>query len=142
MADKGKVKVFYREVVISCLEDDVEILEETPEGIKVRHTYRKNGKRLEFIPRDKIESIIYEDEKAPSTRKPKKAKVAKPVQEVVVEADVTVEETVEPTPTVEPDPDPVPETPVAEEEGKDDTLSESEDFDDEEDDFFNDDEFE
>ncbi|GAG24806.1 unnamed protein product [marine sediment metagenome] len=125
MADKGKVKVFYRESVISCHEDDVEILEETPEGIKIRYTYRKSGKREEFIPRAKIESIIYKDEKAPSTRKPKQAKVAKP-------------EVVEPDPEPVIDPDPVPETPVAAEESTDDTLSESEDFDDE-DDLFDDD---
>lgn len=124
MADK--VLVYYRETKVVCLDEDVEIVEETPEGIKVRHTYRK-GTRLEFIPRDKLEGIVYEDIKP--DRKPKKAKVAaKPKTEPD-------------KPEPEPDPEPVEEEEsVASEEGTDDTLSESESFDDE-DDFF-DDEFE
>lgn len=112
MADTGKVLVFYRETKVVCLDEDVEIVSETLEGIKVRHTYRK-GKRLEFIPREKLEGIVYEDIKP--NRKPRKAKAAKPEQEVV-EPEVTEEDTGE------------------------DILSESEDFDDDGDDF--DDEFE
>jgi hypothetical protein len=123
--------VFYRETKIACLSDDVEIVEETPEGITVRHTYRK-GKRLEFIPREKLEGIVYEDIKP--NRKPRKAKVAKPTQEITVEGDVTVEGTVEPT-VVEQEPV------VAEEDAGEDIFSESEDFDDDGDDF-DDDEFE
>lgn len=73
MAD-SKVLVYYRVTEIKCHSDDVEILEETPEGIKIRHTYRKSGTRTEFIPRDKIDSIVYEDVKKDS----KKATVAKP----------------------------------------------------------------
>lgn len=137
MADTGKVLVFYRETKVVCLDDDVVIVDETPEGITVRHTYRK-GTRQEFIPRDKLDGIVYEDIKP--NRKPKKAKVAaKPKQAIVVEAEVTVEGTVEPT--AEPAPEPVEES-AAEEEGTDDTLSESESFDDEEEDDFFDDEFE
>jgi hypothetical protein len=105
------------------------IIEETAEGITVRHTYRK-GKRLEFIPRDKLESIFLDEEKP--ARKPRKAKEAKPKQEIVVEADVTVEGTVEPT-----------AEPVVEEEDTDDNgiFSETGDFDDSGE-FDDDDEFE
>ena len=124
MADTGKVLVYYREEKIVCLDEDVVIVEETPEGIKVRHTYRK-GTRLEFIPREKLEGIVYEDIKP--DRKPRKAKVAKPTTEPVAK------------PTPKPDPEPVVEQPaVAEDDGLDDILSESEDFDDDGDDFDND----
>lgn len=132
MADTGKILVFYRETKVVCLDEDVEIVEETSEGIKVRHTYRK-GKRLEFIPREKLEGIVYEDIKP--DRKPRKAKEAKPKQEVVVEGDVTVEGTVEPTPVAATEPV------VTEEDASEDIFSESGDFDDDGDDF-DDDEFE
>ena len=133
MADTGKILVFYRETKIACLSDDVEIIEETPEGVTVRHTYRK-GKRLEFIPREKLEGIVYEDIKP--DRKPRKAKAATPKQALTVEGDVTVEGTVVATPK------PVAAKPaVTEEDASEDILSESEDFDDDGDDF-DDDEFE
>lgn len=126
MADTGKVTVFYRETKIVCLDEDVEIVSESPEGVTVRHTYRK-GKRLEFIPREKLEGIVYEDIKP--DRKPRKAKEAKPTPEPASK------------PTPEPDPEPVAEEPAVTEDGADDDIfSESEDFDDDGDDF--DDEFE
>ena len=120
MADK--VVVLYRETRIVRLDEDVEITGETREGITVRHTYRK-GKRLEFIPRDKLESIIYEDEKP--ARKPRKAKSAKPEEAPESKPEPVVEE--EPVVTVE--------------DADKDTFSESDDFDDDGDDF-DDDEFE
>lgn len=127
MSDTGKVLVFYRETKVVCLDEDVEIVSETAEGVTVRHTYRK-GKRLEFIPRDKLESIVYEDIKP--TRNPKKAKAAaKPTPEPA------------PKPTPEPDPEPVTEPAVTEEDADEDIFSESEDFDDGGDEF-DDDEFE
>ncbi len=70
--DGKRVVVLYREERIVRLDEDVEILSDTPEGTTVRYTYRK-GKRLEFIPRDKLESILFDEKKS---RKPKKAKEA------------------------------------------------------------------
>ena len=125
MSGTGKVTVFYRETRIVCLDEDVEIIVETPEGITVRHTYRK-GTRLEFIPREKLEGIVYEDIKP--DRKLKAAKAAKPKPEPASK------------PTPEPDPEPVAEKPVvAEENTGDEIFSESEDFDDGGDDFDDDD---
>ena len=123
MAETGKVIVYYRVTEIKCLDQDVEIVEETPDGITVRHTYRKTGTRTEFIPRDKLEGIIYEDVK--TTRKPRKAKSATPVT-------VTA-----------PKPALIKEEPVISEEDADDdgVFSETDDFDDSGDDF-DDDEFE
>ncbi len=136
MADTGKVLVYYRETKVVCLDEDVEIVEETPEGIKVRHTYRK-GTRLEFIPREKLEGIVYEDSKP--DRKPRKATEAKP----------TLEPVEKPVAAAEPEPveEPVAAEPVAaepvvtEEDAGGDIFSESDDFDDDGDDF-DDDEFE
>jgi hypothetical protein len=122
MADTGKVLVYYRETKVVCLDENVEIVEETPEGIKVRHTYRK-GTRLEFIPRDKLEGIVYEDIKP--NRKPRKAKEAKTT----------------PEPVEKPTPAAAAEPVVTEEDADGDIFSESGDFDDDGDDF-NDDEFE
>jgi hypothetical protein len=64
MSSIGKVTVYYRVTEIKCLDQDVEIVEETPEGVTVWHTYRKTGRRKEFIPRDKLQGIIYEDVRA------------------------------------------------------------------------------
>lgn len=127
MADTGKVLVYYRETKVVCLDEDVEIVEETLEGIKVRHTYRK-GTRLEFIPREKLEGIVYEDIKP--DRKPRKAKAAKPTPEP---EKPTEKPTAEPVAAAEPV--------VTEEDAGGNIFSESDDFDDDGDDF-DDDEFE
>lgn len=122
----GKILVYYRETKVVCLDEDVEIVEETLEGIKVRHTYRK-GTRLEFIPREKLEGIIYEDIKP--DRKPRKATEAKPTPEPE-------------KPTEKPTPEPVAAEPVVtEKDAGGNIFSESDDFDDDGDDF-DDDEFE
>ena len=123
MADTGKILVFYRETKVVCLDDGVVIENETPEGITVRHTYRK-GTRLEFIPREKLEGIVYEDIKP--DRKPRKATEAKPT----------------PEPVEKPTAEPVAAEPVVtEEDAGGDIFSESDDFDDDGD-GFDDDEFE
>jgi hypothetical protein len=120
MADTGKILVFYRETKVVCLDEDVEIVSETPEGVAVRHTYRK-GTRLEFIPREKLEGIVYEDIKP--DRKPRKAKEAKPT----------------PEPVEKPTPEPAAAEPVVtEEDAGENIFSESDDFDDDGDDFDND----
>ena len=115
----GKVMVYYLETKLVCIGDKngevVEILSETPEGITIKWNYRK-GERQEFIPRSKIERIVYSDTKA--DRKPQAAKVAKPKPEAAPAAE------------------PVPQEPVVEED-TDTILSESEEFDDE-DEFYND----
>jgi len=123
------VTLSYRETKV--VELSGEVVSDTPEGITIRHTYRK-GKRLEFIPRDKLQSLFLDEEKR--SRKPSPSKEAKPKQKVV--GTVTVE-------TVEPSPKTLIEEPVVEEEdsGVDETLSEVEDFDDG-DEFDDDDEFE
>jgi hypothetical protein len=127
----GNVKVFVRETKIVCLgeksEDNVEIVDERPEGITVRHTYRKGSRRTEFIPREKIESIIYEDEKITSARKSRKPKPEP--------------KTPEPVAAPVPDPAPIEETVVDELEAEnDDIFSDDGEFDDEDD--LDDDEFE
>jgi hypothetical protein len=117
----ANVVVLYRETRIVKLDEDVEITEETSEGITVRHTYRK-GVRLEFIPRSKLESIIYEDEKP--ARKPRKAKAAAPTPKPVVE------------PVVEEPVVPVEDTGDKGIYSEDDTFDDSGDeFDDDDDDF-------
>jgi len=112
------VTLSYRETRV--VELSGEIVSDTPEGITIRHTYRK-GKRLEFIPRDKLQSLFLDEEKR--SRKPSAPKVNK----VVAPAEVKEKE------------------PVVEEEdtGVDETLSEVEDFDDGDEEFDDDeDEFE
>ncbi len=118
------VTLSYRETRV--VELSGEIVSDTPEGVTIRHTYRK-GKRLEFIPRDKLQSLFLDEEKR--SRKPSPSKVVKPKQEVgrfVVETS--------PKTLIE-------KEPVVEEEdtGVDETLSEVEDFDDGDEEFDDDD---
>jgi hypothetical protein len=84
-----EVTITYKET--KTVELKGKIVEETPEGLTVRHTYRK-GKRLEFIPRDRLESIYLDEEKP--ARKPRKAKEAKPKPETAPAVEPEVEEPV------------------------------------------------
>lgn len=110
------VTLSYRETRV--VELSGEIVSDTPEGITIRHTYRK-GKRLEFIPRDTLQGLFLDEEKR--SRKPSSPKVAKADKPVAAEPKET--------------------KPVVEEEDKgvDETLSEVEDFDDGDEDGFEDD---
>jgi hypothetical protein len=121
------VSLSYRETKV--VELSGEVVADTPEGITIRHTYRK-GKRLEFIPRDKLQSLFLDEEKR--SRKPSPSKVDKSVDE---ESGLPFQK-----PAIEKK---VEEEPVVEEEDSDidETLSEGEDFDDG-DEFEDDDEFE
>jgi hypothetical protein len=112
--DAGQiVTILYTETKMAELTG--EVVEDNAEGITIRHTYRK-GKRLEFIPREKLESVFIDEEKP--ARKPRDLR---PMEKVTV---------------VEPKKKPE----VAEDdEGAEGIYSDDDDFDDSGDDF--DDEF-